>query len=60
MKLIYTPKHNLFLNFKSPIYNPIDLNITQSYTPLGTNKQKTQAINGECFKYNVGDKVLTM
>ena len=41
MKLLYILKHDLFLNFKSPIYNPIDLNITQSYTPLGTNKRKT-------------------
>ena len=40
MKLIYTLKYNPFLNSKSPIYNPIDLNITQSYTPLGTNGQK--------------------
>ena len=40
MKLIYILKCNLFLRPKSPIYNPIDLNITQSYTPLGTNGQK--------------------
>ena len=41
MKPIYTLKRDLFLNSKSPIYDPIDLNITQSYMPLGTNKQKT-------------------
>ena len=41
MKLTYTLKHDLSLNFKSPTYNPIDLDITQSYIPLGTNKQKT-------------------
>ena len=52
MKLIYTLKHNPSLNSKSSIYNPMDLNITQSYTPLGTNKWKTQAVNRECFKYN--------
>ena len=28
----------------------MDFNITQSYTPLGTNKQKTWAANEECFK----------
>ena len=50
MKLIYTLKHDLFPNSKSPIYNPMDLNITQFYTPLRTNEQKTQAINGECFR----------
>jgi hypothetical protein len=38
MKLIYILKHNPSLNFKSPIYNPMDFNITQSYIPLGTNK----------------------
>jgi hypothetical protein len=38
MKLLYTLKHDPSLNFKSPIYNPIDLDITQSYTPLETNK----------------------
>ena len=41
MKLIYTLKYDLSPNFKSPIYNPMDLNITQSYTPLGTNEQRT-------------------
>ena len=51
MKPIYTLKYNLFLNFKNPIYNPIDFNITQSYILLGTNEQKTQAINKECFRY---------
>ena len=50
MKLLYILKYNPFPNSKSLIYNFIDLNITQSYTPLGTNKQKTQAINRECFK----------
>ena len=30
----------------------MDLNITQSYTPLGTNKRKTRAANGEYFKYS--------
>ena len=29
----------------------MDFDITQSYTPLGTNKQKTQAVNRECFRY---------
>jgi hypothetical protein len=38
MKLLYTLKCDPSLNSKSPIYNPIDLNITQSYTPLGINK----------------------
>jgi hypothetical protein len=38
MKLLYTLKCDLSLNFKSPIYNPMDFNITQSYTPLETNK----------------------
>ena len=52
MKLIYTLKHNPSLNFKSPIYNPMDLNVTQSYIPLGTNKRKTQAANRECFGYS--------
>ena len=52
MKLLYTLKHNPFLNSKSPIYNPMDLNITQFYVLLGTNKQKTQAINREYFKYS--------
>ena len=51
MKLIYTLKHDLFLNSKSLIYNPMDFNITQSYTFLEINKQKTQAVNRECFKY---------
>jgi hypothetical protein len=32
------------------MYNLINLNITQFYTPLGTNKWKTQAANRECFK----------
>ena len=36
MKLIYILKRDPSPNSKSPIYNPIDLNITQSYTPLGT------------------------
>jgi hypothetical protein len=31
-------KRDLSLNFKNPIYNPIDFNITQSYVLLGTNK----------------------
>ena len=52
MKPLYTLKRDLFLNSKSPIYNPIDLNITQFYTPLGTNERKTQAANRECFRYN--------
>ena len=52
MKLIYTLKYDLLPNPKNPIYNPMDLNITQSYIPLETNKQKTRAINGECFKYS--------
>jgi hypothetical protein len=38
MKLLYTLKHDLSLNSKNPIYNLIDFNITQSYTPLGINK----------------------
>jgi hypothetical protein len=38
MKLLYTLKHDLFLNSKSPIYDFIDFNITQSYIPLRTNK----------------------
>jgi hypothetical protein len=38
MKLLYTLKYDLSLNFKSPIYDPIDFNVTQSYIPLGTNK----------------------
>ena len=41
MKLLYILKYNLSLNSKSPIYNPMDLNITQFYILLGTNKQKT-------------------
>ena len=52
MKPLYTLKRDLSLNSKSPIYNPMDLNITQSYALLGTNKQKTQAANGECFGYS--------
>ena len=51
MKLLYTLKRDPSPNSKSLIYNPMNLNITQSYTPLKTNKQKTQAINGECFGY---------
>ena len=50
MKPIYTLKCNPSLNFRSPTYNPMDFNITQSYAPLGTNKQKTQAVNRECFR----------
>jgi hypothetical protein len=38
MKLLYTLKRDLSLNSKNPIYNPMDLNITRSYTPLGTNE----------------------
>ena len=30
----------------------MDFDITQSYTPLGINKRKTQAINREYFKYS--------
>ena len=52
MKLLYTLKCDLFLNSKSPIYNPMDFNITQSYIPLGTNKWKTQAANREYFGYS--------
>ena len=52
MKPIYILKRDPSLNSKSPIYDPIDLDITQSYTPLGTNKGKTRAVNGECFKYS--------
>ena len=52
MKLLYTLKHNPSPNSRSPIYNPIDLNVTQSYIPLKTNEQKTQAVNRECFKYS--------
>ena len=52
MKLIYTLKHNSSPNFRSPIYNPMDFNVTQSYMPLGTNKQKTQATNREYFRYS--------
>ena len=51
MKLIYILKYGLSLNSKSPIYNSMDFNITQSYTPLGTNERKTWATNGEYFKY---------
>ena len=49
MKPIYILKRDPSPNFRSPIYNFMDLDVTQSYTPLGTNKQKTQAINRECF-----------
>ena len=52
MKLIYTLKRDPSPNSKSPIYNPIDFDITQSYRPLGINKRKTQAANGECFRYS--------
>ena len=52
MKLIYTLKCNPSLNSKSPIYDPMDLNITQSYVPLGINERKTQAANRECFGYS--------
>ena len=52
MKLLYTIKYNPSPNSKSPTYNFMDLNITQSYIPLGTNKRKTQAINRECFGCN--------
>ena len=52
MKLIYTLKCDSSLNSRSPTYNPMDFNITQSYIPLGTNKQKTQAVNRECFRYS--------
>jgi hypothetical protein len=38
MKPLYTLKHDPSLNFRSPIYNLIDFNVTQSYTPLGINK----------------------
>jgi hypothetical protein len=38
MKLLYNLKHDPSLNFKSLIYNPIDLDVTQFYTPLETNK----------------------
>ena len=38
MKLVYTLKRDPSLRPKSPIYNPIDLNATQFYTPLGTDK----------------------
>ena len=49
---MYTLKRDPSLRPKSPIYNPIDLNATRSYIPLGTNKQKTQAVNRKCFKYS--------
>ena len=51
MKLVYALKHNPSPRPKSPIYNPIDLNTTQFYAPLGTNKQRTWAINREYFGY---------
>ena len=38
MKPLYTLKYNPSLNFKSPIYNPMDLDVTQFYTLLGINK----------------------
>jgi len=41
MKPVYTPKRDLSLKPKSPIYNPMDLNTAQFYIPLGTNKQRT-------------------
>jgi hypothetical protein len=41
MKLLYTLKRDPSLNSRSPIYDFINLNITQFYMPLGTNKQKT-------------------
>ena len=41
MKPLYTLKRNLSPNSKSPIYNPMDLNITRFYAPLGINKRKT-------------------
>jgi hypothetical protein len=41
MKLLYTLKRDPSLNSRSPIYDPMDLNVTQSYAPLGTNEQKT-------------------
>ena len=47
-----TLKCNPSPNSRSPIYNFMDLDITRSYTPLKINKQKTQAVNGECFKYS--------
>jgi hypothetical protein len=38
MKLLYTLKRDPSLNSKSPIYDFIDFNVTQSYIPLETNK----------------------
>ena len=52
MEPIYTLKRDPSPNSRSPTYNPMDLDITRSYTPLGTNKQKTQAANREYFKYS--------
>ena len=49
MKPLYTLKRDPSPNSKSLIYDFIDLDITQSYTPLGTNKQKTQAANKKYF-----------
>ena len=53
MKLLYTLKRNLSLNSKSPMYNFMDLDITQSYTHLGFNKQKTCGTNGEFVGYSI-------
>ena len=45
----YTPKRDPSPNSRSPTYDPMDLDVTRSYAPLGTNERKTRAANGECF-----------
>ena len=52
MKLLYTLKRDPSPNSKSPTYDLMDLNVTQSYTLLGTNERKTQATNKEYFGYS--------
>jgi len=38
MKPVYALKRDPSLRPKSPMYNPMDLNATRFYAPLGTNK----------------------
>jgi len=47
MKPIYTLKRD---PSPKPTHDPIDLDATRSYAPLGTNERRTQAANRECFR----------
>ena len=48
-KPTHTSKRDPSPRPKSPVHDPMDLDATRSYAPLGTDERRTRAANGECF-----------